>query len=600
MQASARRLRGALAAPLFASIFALLCVIVCAVLVAPPAACAQALRAALASANATRALEGTLPWEVPTTSGTLDATRPEDALELAFHLVDDQAVTAPADGRVVRIDAADGRVTLLIAHAGAVHSRLSGPLRAVVGVGMNVRRGQTVARADTKAGPDGVLVWSVQFRPEDAATSGESRDSGTQARTLAATPAVALDPVSLVEGAVLTLELDPGVRIDGRLEVLRDDLPIAQLSPARPVVRILTDARAMRLSVTQGLVFRSTAARATVSPSPGDRVHVTLSRIAAERIAGNYEQPADQTVLVDRVSRRASAQSLATFREALARIDAPATAPAPAPAAAPSVPQIAGRTDAAAVARPEDPAPRPADPVVTRTGQRRALVIGNNDYTAIPRLRNARQDARAIGEALAELGFTVDVRTDLDERGMKTALREFRATLARGDEVVFFYAGHGVQIGNANFLLPTDVRDGSEDQVRDESIELQRILDGLSERRVDLALAIIDACRDNPFSRGTRAIAGRGLAPTSAATGQMIAFSAGTGQQALDRLGPGDRDPNSLFTRVLLQEMRVPGVTVDRLIRNVRRKVVDLARTVGHEQVPAIYDQIVGDFYLRR
>ena len=183
---------------------------------------------------------------------------------------------------------------------------------------------------------------------------------------------------------------------------------------------------------------------------------------------------------------------------------------------------------------------------------------------------------------------------------MKTALREFRATLARGDEVVFFYAGHGVQIGNANFLLPTDVRDGSEDQVRDESIELQRILDGLSERRVDLALAIIDACRDNPFSRGTRAIAGRGLAPTSAATGQMIAFSAGTGQQALDRLGPGDRDPNSLFTRVLLQEMRVPGVTVDRVIRNVRRKVVDLARTVGHEQVPAIYDQIVGDFYLRR
>ena len=600
MRPLAGRLTRALAAPFVAGFFALLSAIVCAVLVAPPAACAQELRAALASASATRALEGTLPWEVPTTSGTLEATRPEDALELAFRLVDEQAVTAPADGRVVRIDAADGRVTLLIAHGGAVHSHLSGPLRAVVGVGMNVRRGQTVARADTKAGPDGVLAWSVQFRPEDTATSGDPRDSGTQARTLAATPAVALDPVSLVEGAVLTLELDPGVRVDGRFEVLRNDLPIAQLSPARPVVRILTDARAMRLSVTQGLVFRSTAARTTVSPSAGDRVHVTLSRIAAERIAGNYEQPVDQTVLIDRVSGRASAQSLATFREALARIDAPAPAPAPALAAAQALPQIAGRTDAAAVARPEDPAPRPADPAVTRTGQRRALVIGNNDYTAIPRLRNARQDARAIGEALAELGFTVDVRTDLDERGMKTALREFRATLARGDEVVFFYAGHGVQIGNANFLLPTDVRDGSEDQVRDESIELQRILDGLSERRVDLALAIIDACRDNPFSRGTRAIAGRGLAPTSAATGQMIAFSAGTGQQALDRLGPGDRDPNSLFTRVLLQEMRVPGVTVDRLIRNVRRKVVDLARTVGHEQVPAIYDQIVGDFYLRR
>lgn len=578
-----------------------------AALLSPPDASAQGLRSTLASTIATQTLESTLPWEVPTTSGTLDATRPEDALDLEFPLFDEQAVTAPAEGRVARIDKEDGRITIVIDHGSAVRSHLSGPLRAVVGVGMNVRRGQTIARAAPSGAPGALLAWSVQFQPEDMTAS---RDSSTRGRAAATTTAVALDPVALIDAAVLTLELDPSVLVEGRLDVLKDDVPIAQLSPERPIVRILTDARSMRLSVTQGLVFRSTAARTTVSPSTGDRVHVKLARISAEPIAGSYAQPVAQTVLIDRVSARASAQSLAAFREALARIDtaAPAAAPAAPQVAAPTVPQgaaaavpeVVSQSGSTAIARSEDASARPAEPIATRTGQRRALVIGNDDYATIARLRNARQDAHAIGEALAELGFVVDVRTNLDERGMKTALREFRATLARGDEVVFFYAGHGVQIGNANYLLPTDVRDGSEDQVRDESIELQRVLDGLSERRVDLALAIIDACRDNPFSRGTRSIARRGLAPTSAATGQMIAFSAGTGQQALDRLGPGDRDPNSLFTRVLLQEMRIPGITVDRLIRNVRRKVVDLARTVGHEQVPAIYDQIVGDFYLRR
>jgi hypothetical protein len=67
----------------------------------------------------------------------------------------------------------------------------------------------------------------------------------------------------------------------------------------------------------------------------------------------------------------------------------------------------------------------------------------------------------------------------------------------------------------------------------------------------------------------------------------------------LDKLGPTDRSRNGLFTRVFLKEMQKPGVSVDRLVRNVRAEVVELARSVGHEQVPAIYDQAIGDFYFR-
>jgi hypothetical protein len=120
------------------------------------------------------------------------------------------------------------------------------------------------------------------------------------------------------------------------------------------------------------------------------------------------------------------------------------------------------------------------------------------------------------------------------------------------------------------------------------------------DRKAKFTLAVIDACRDNPFKGSGRALGGRGLAPTTAATGQMIIFSAGVGQQALDQLGPRDTNRNGLFTRVFLREIRKPGVSVDRVVRNVRNEVVRMAKSVGHEQVPAIYDQVVGDFYFAR
>lgn len=157
-----------------------------------------------------------------------------------------------------------------------------------------------------------------------------------------------------------------------------------------------------------------------------------------------------------------------------------------------------------------------------------------------------------------------------------------------------------MQLGNANYLLPIDIKGDHEDQVKDEAIQLQRILDDLQERKTKFALAVIDACRDNPFKGSGRAIGGRGLAPTTAATGQMIIFSAGSGQQALDKLGQGDREQNGLFTRVFIKEMVKPGLSVDRVLRNVRQEVVQLAKSVGHEQTPALYDQAIGEFYFRK
>jgi len=251
------------------------------------------------------------------------------------------------------------------------------------------------------------------------------------------------------------------------------------------------------------------------------------------------------------------------------------------------------RTEKHAAAEPA--IKEPAKPVVM--ARRRALVIGNDNYKNVSKLDNAVEDAKAMSEALEGFGYKVDLHANLTERAFKRALRAFRADLKGGEEVLFFYAGHGVQLGNSNYLLPIDLGIDSADQVRDESIELQRVLDDLAEQKTKFALAVIDACRDNPFKQIGRAIGGRGLAPTTAATGQMVMFSAGAGQQALDNLGEKDKGKNGLFTRIFLEEMQQQGVSVDRVLRNVRQRVVDLARSVGHEQVPALYDQAVGDFY---
>jgi len=230
---------------------------------------------------------------------------------------------------------------------------------------------------------------------------------------------------------------------------------------------------------------------------------------------------------------------------------------------------------------------------------RRALVMGNDSYQDVTKLLNARADAKAMGAALQKVGFSVTMKNDLTERGMKDAIRSFKNDIRGGDEVVVFFAGHGVQLGAANFLLPVDIRGQSEDQVKDEAIPLQRLLDDIQDSKAKFALAIIDACRDNPFKTAGRAIGGRGLAPTSAASGQMVIFSAGTGQQALDRLNDQDKDPNGLFTRVFLKEMDKPGMPIDRVLRNVRSEVVRLSKSVGHDQVPSLYDQALGDFFFK-
>lgn len=235
---------------------------------------------------------------------------------------------------------------------------------------------------------------------------------------------------------------------------------------------------------------------------------------------------------------------------------------------------------------------------------RKALLIGNDSYKFANKLDNARQDAQSMATQLKSFGYEVTLRLDQTQKEMQAVLREFRDKVNEGDEVLFYFSGHAVEIDGKNFLTPIDTIGINPNQLADDSIDLKSsVLDPLSRKKVKLTLALIDACRDNPFlkNNATRSFsATKGLAPTTPAVGQLIVYSAGSGQTALDRLGPNDTSKNGLFTRVFLQEMKKVDLPIDRIIKNVRAEVVRLARTIGHEQVPAIYDEVVGDFYFKK
>lgn len=232
---------------------------------------------------------------------------------------------------------------------------------------------------------------------------------------------------------------------------------------------------------------------------------------------------------------------------------------------------------------------------------RRALVIGNDNYKYVEKLQNAKEDAKAMSNALKQVGFDVTEKFDLGQKETIASIREFQERINPGDEILFFFAGHGVEIDGKNYLVPTDNL-GEGKYVKEDSIDLKMsVLETFEKRKAKITIAVIDACRNNPFKSDGRSMSGRGLAPTTAATGQMIIQSAGAGQKALDRLvSDPPETKNGVFTRVFVKEMLKPGIPIFQMVRNVRSEVVSLAQSVGSDQMPSFYDQVNGDFYFKK
>jgi len=225
--------------------------------------------------------------------------------------------------------------------------------------------------------------------------------------------------------------------------------------------------------------------------------------------------------------------------------------------------------------------------------KRVALVIGNSNYQNVGHLANPANDAAALAAVFKKADFSmVSLRTDLPRAEMRKVLRDFADQARDADIAVIYYAGHGIEVDGTNYLIPIDAVLERDTDVYDETFPLDRILAAVEPAR-QLRLIILDACRDNPFTKTMkRTIAqrgiGRGLAKVEPANpNTMIAFAAKAGFTAFD--GDGKNSP---FALALANHLTRPGLDLRKAFGFVRD---DVLKATGNKQEPFIYGSLGGD-----
>ena len=230
--------------------------------------------------------------------------------------------------------------------------------------------------------------------------------------------------------------------------------------------------------------------------------------------------------------------------------------------------------------------------------RRIALVVGNSAYENVAALPNPARDARLVADVLKRTGFaTVTLLTDLRKDALVDALRDFAGRAETADWAVVYYAGHGMEVGGVNYLIPTDAKISADRDIGFEAVPLEQVLNA-AERAQKLRLVILDACRDNPFAsqmKRTLTVASRsvsrGLAAVEPDAGTLVVYAAKDGETAL--AGAGTTSP---FASAFVKNLPTPGLEVRRLFDFVRDDVME---ATGRRQKPFSYGSISGrqDFY---
>ncbi len=243
------------------------------------------------------------------------------------------------------------------------------------------------------------------------------------------------------------------------------------------------------------------------------------------------------------------------------------------------------------------PAPgKTAAPVLPSGPRKVALIVGNSAYKNVQPLANPARDAKLIASTLRDLGFaTVTLAPDLTRDKFFAALHEFGIEAEKADWAVVYYAGHGMEIGGVNYLIPTDARLAADRDAETQAVALEQLIAAVSGAR-KLRLVILDACRDNPFQKTMQhtmalKLVSKGFSNIEPEAGFMVVYAAKHGETALD----GD-SINSPFATVLARELKTPRVEVRKLFDIVRDDVWTMTKRT---QQPFTYGSPPGreDFY---
>jgi uncharacterized caspase-like protein len=229
----------------------------------------------------------------------------------------------------------------------------------------------------------------------------------------------------------------------------------------------------------------------------------------------------------------------------------------------------------------------PSDAAPIFTGKRLALVIGNSKYKNSP-LANPKNDADDISKALSDNGFTVINLRDASLPEMRAAVRQYGDKLIQHDVGLVYYSGHGMEVKGRNYFIPVNADIQNEDEVPDQSLDVSLILEKMATAKKKVNILMVDACRDNPYSRSFRS-SSKGLTSMDAPSGTIISFSTAPGKVAYDGNGR-----NSPYIKYFLEAIKVPNKTVEQVFKEVRKNVQVETKNL---QTPWENTSLSGDFY---
>jgi uncharacterized caspase-like protein len=279
----------------------------------------------------------------------------------------------------------------------------------------------------------------------------------------------------------------------------------------------------------------------------------------------------------------------------------------------PVIPNVPAKAaDAVSIPTPTAQVPNAGRPIAVQAiGRRVALVVGNSSYKKVPELANPSRDADAMARTLRAIGFeSVTLEIDDTREKLLAALRKFANEAESADWAMVYYAGHGIEMGGMNYLIPVDAELATDRDVQFEAIPFDQVMTAI-EGAKKLKLVLLDACRDNPFEPqmrktavpeanalpttagakvGSRSI-GRGLAEVKVSGASLVVFAAKQGQVALD--GEGGNSP---FAVAVVQRIATPGGEINKIFRLVRDDVME---ATGGRQEPYTYGSLPGkeDFF---
>ncbi len=229
--------------------------------------------------------------------------------------------------------------------------------------------------------------------------------------------------------------------------------------------------------------------------------------------------------------------------------------------------------------------------------KRIALVIGNSNYPkSIGALKNPVNDATDFAKELQLSNFDVQLLTNATYGQMRAAMLKFKEKVDANERdktvALFYFAGHGLQHEDENYLVPIDAMVEFEDDIARYCFAVQRmVLSNMERSNSRMNIVILDACRNNPFPALSRSAGGQGLGEMKRARGSFMAFATAPGSTASDGTGR-----NGLYTQELIKAVQKPGLTIEQVFKEVRANVLRLS---ANRQNTWDSSNIIGEFYFR-